>query len=50
MDNNAEEMIEFTQIKYDLSRKQAINLLINVVSTIFDEDQDLIFKHIKEIK
>lgn len=50
MNNESEEMIEYISNNYNLSKKQSISLLINIVSNIFDEDKELINKHVNQIK
>jgi len=50
LDNNSEEMVFHIKKKYNLKKEAAINLLINTVSSIFDENKELIYKQINQIK
>jgi len=50
LDNTSEEMVFHIKKKYKLKKSESINLLINVVSDIFDENKDLIYKQINQLK
>ncbi len=48
LDNKSEEMVFHIKKKYGLKKSEAINLLLLTVSSIFDENKELIYKQIEQ--